>query len=205
MNKLFFVIFFIPSLIFSQDQNAKIILENLSKKTKSYNSIQAKFTNTFHSSVTDINESQSGTLFIKNDSYRIEMKEQTIICDGETNWIYLPDDNEVNITEIENDENVLNPSEIFTIYENGYNYKFINEDDKKYHIDLYPKESGPFSKVELFINKFNMQISSFTIIDKQGSHYKYIIDSFITNQEINDDFFMFKTSDFPNVEIIDLR
>ena len=50
-----------------------------------------------------------------------------------------------------------------------------------------------------------MQISSFTIIDKQGSHYKYIIDSFITNQEINDDFFMFKTSDFPNVEIIDLR
>ena len=83
--------------------------------------------------MTDINESQSGTLFIKNDSYRIEMKEQTIICDGETNWIYLPDDNEVNITEIENDENVLNPSEIFTIYENGYNYKFINEDDKISH------------------------------------------------------------------------
>ena len=67
--------------------------------------------------MTDINESQSGTLFIKNDSYRIEMKEQTIICDGETNDLSSPDDNEVNITEIENDENVLNPSEIFTIYE----------------------------------------------------------------------------------------
>ena len=48
MKKLFFVIFFIPSLVFSQNKNAKIILENLSKKTKSYNSIQAKFTNTFH-------------------------------------------------------------------------------------------------------------------------------------------------------------
>lgn len=205
MKKHFFIFFLLPCIVLAQDQKAKSILDQLSDKTKSYTSIEAKFTNTFYSSVTDINESQSGTLFIKNDLYRIEMKEQTIICDGETNWIYLPDDNEVNITEIENDENVLNPSEIFTLYENGYNYKFINEDNKKYHIDLYPKESGPFSKVELFINKFNMQISSFTIIDKQGSHYKYIIDSFITNQEFNDDFFMFKTSDYPNIEIIDLR
>ena len=42
-----------------------------------------------------------------------------------------------------------------------------------YHIDLFPEESSPFSKVELFINKHKMQISSFNMIDKQGSHFKY--------------------------------
>ena len=130
MKKLFFILFLFPCVILAQDQKAKSILDQLSDKTKSYTSIEAKFTNSFFSSVTDINESQSGTLFIKNDSYRIEMREQTIICDGETNWIYLTEDNEVNITEIENDENELNPSEIFTLYENGYKYKFINEDKK---------------------------------------------------------------------------
>ena len=33
-----------------------------------------------------------------------------------------------------------------------------------------------------------MQISSFNVIDKQGSNYKYTIDSFETNIEFNNDF-----------------
>jgi outer membrane lipoprotein-sorting protein len=205
MKKLIYFLFLFPCVIFAQDQKAKTILDQLSDKTKSYTSIEAKFTNTFSSTVTDINESQSGTLYLKEDAYRLEMEAQTIICDGETNWIYLPDDEEVNITEIDDEENELNPSKIFTIYENGYKYKFVREDGKNYHIDLFPEESGPFTKVELFINKSKMQISSFTMIDKQGSHFKYVIDSFVTNKAMNNDFFVFKTSDYPNVDVIDLR
>ncbi|NDG52215.1 MAG: outer membrane lipoprotein carrier protein LolA [Flavobacteriia bacterium] len=120
MKKLIYFLFLFPCVIFAQDQKAKTILDQLSDKTKSYTSIEAKFTNTFSSTVTDINESQSGTLYLKDDAYRLEMEAQTIICDGETNWIYLPDDEEVNITEIDDEENELNPSKIFTIYENGY-------------------------------------------------------------------------------------
>ena len=59
------------------------------------------------------------------------------------------------------------------------------------YLNLIPKESSPFSKVELFINKHKMQISSFNMIDKQGSNYKYTIDSFETNIEFNNDFFIF--------------
>ena len=131
MKKLFFILFLFPCLILAQDQKAKSILDQLSDKTKSYTSIEAKFTNSYFSSVTDINESQSGTLYIKNDAYRIELEVQIIICDGETNWTYLKDDNEVNITEIDDEENELNPSKIFTLYENGYKYKFVKEDNKK--------------------------------------------------------------------------
>jgi len=205
MKKLFYILFFFPCIIFAQDKKAKNILAQLSDKTKSYTSIEAKFTNTFSSTVTDINESQSGTLFLKDDAYRLEMEAQTIICDGETNWIYLADDKEVNITEIDDEENDLIPSKIFTIYENGYKYKYVKDDGKNYHIDLFPEESGPFTKVELFINKSKMQISSFTMIDKQGSYFKYVIDSFVTNKEMKSDFFVFKTSDYPNVDVIDLR
>ena len=205
MKKLFFILFLFPCVILAQDQKAKSILDQLSDKTKSYTSIEAKFTNSFFSSVTDINESQSGTLYIKNDAYRLELEAQIIICDGETNWTYLKDDNEVNITEIDDEENELNPSKIFTLYENGYRYKFVKEDNKNYHIDLFPEESGPFTKVELFINKSKMQISSFTMIDKQGSHFKYVIDAFVTNKEMKDDFFMFNTDDYPDIDIIDLR
>jgi outer membrane lipoprotein carrier protein len=205
MNKLFLLLLILPSILFAQDPKAKQILDELSDKTKAYTSIEAKFTNTFSSTVTDINESQSGKLYLMDDAYRLEMEGQTIICDGETNWIYLEDEEEVNITERDDEENELNPSKIFTIYEQGYKYKFVKEDQKSYHIDLFPKESGPFSKVELFINKSKMQISSFNMIDKQGSHYKYVIDSFITNQKMEKDFFVFKILDHPDVDVIDLR
>lgn len=205
MNKLFLLLLTLPCLLTAQDQQAKQILDELSAKTRTYSSIEAKFTNTFSNTMTDLNESQKGTLYLKNDSYRLEMEGQTIICDGETNWIFLEEEEEVNITEIDDEENELNPSKIFTIYEKGYKYKFVKEDSENYHIDLFPKESGPFLKVELFINKTKMQISSFNMIDKQGSHYKYDIDSFITNKEMSNDFFVFKTADYPNIDVIDLR
>ena len=82
---------------------------------------------------------------------------------------------------------------------------FLNEDSKLYHINLIPKETSPFSKVELFINKDKMQINSFILIDKQGSNYKYVIDSFETDIEFNKDFFIFNAKEYPEVDVIDLR
>ena len=205
MKKLTLILLIFPCILIAQDNRAKQILDELSSKTRTYSTIKAKFTNTFNSTVTDLNESQTGTIFIKNNSYRLEMNGQTIISDGETNWIYLKDENEVNITETDDEENELNPSKIFTIYESGYKYKFIKEDKESYHIDLFPNENGPFSKIELFINKPKMQISSFIMFDKQGSIYKYTIDSFSVNKKIEDNFFMFQISNYPNIEVIDLR
>lgn len=205
MKKSILILICYPFFIFSQDNKAKSILDLLSKKTKSYSSIKAEFTNTFSNTITDLNESQSGTIYLKENAYKLELESQIIISDGETNWIYLIDEEEVNITEIDDEENELNPSKIFTIYEDGYNYKFINEGSNVYQINLIPKESSPFSKVELFINKHKMQISSFNMIDKQGSNYKYTIDSFETNIEFNNDFFIFNTKEYPEVEVIDLR
>ena len=205
MKKSILILICYPFFIFSQDNKAKSILDLLSKKTKSYSSIKAEFTNTFSNTITDLNESQSGTIYLKENAYKLELESQIIISDGETNWIYLIDEEEVNITEIDDEENELNPSKIFTIYEDGYNYKFINEGSNVYQINLIPKESSPFSKVELFINKHKMQISSFNMIDKQGSNYKYTIDSFETNIELNNDFFIFNTKEYPEVEVIDLR
>ena len=205
MKKSILILICFPFFIFSQDNKAKSILDLLSNKTKSYSSIKAEFTNTFSNTITDLNESQSGTIYLKENAYKLELESQIIISDGETNWIYLIDEEEVNITEIDDEENELNPSKIFTIYEDGYNYKFINEGSNVYQINLIPKESSPFSKVELFINKHKMQISSFNMIDKQGSNYKYTIDSFETNIEFNNDFFIFNTKEYPEVEVIDLR
>jgi outer membrane lipoprotein carrier protein len=126
------------------------------------------------------------------------------MSDGETNWIYLKDEEEVNITESDEDEDFI-PSKIFTIYENDYKFKFIKEEAQKYYIELYPKTEGMFSKMEMVINKTKMEVHSLTMFDKNNSQYSYLISKFITNQEFNNDFFQFNTSENPNVDVIDLR
>lgn len=204
MKQLVLLLLAFPFLTFSQDQKAKSILDKLSDKTSSYSSIEAHFTNVFFSEIADVNESQKGVIYVKGNAFKLKTDDQLIISDGETNWIYLIEENEVNITEGNEDE-TLNPSSIFTIYENGYKYKYISDDGKHHNINLFPTESGPFSRVEMKINKSKMEISSFTMIDKQGSQYTYDIEKFITNKNFSDDFFKFNSASYPGVDIIDLR
>ena len=189
----------------AQDQNATRILNELSEKTASYSSIEAHFINIFESKEADLYEEQSGKLYIQGDAYKLVLENQEIISDGETNWIHLIDEEEVNITEVDESEEMLNPKKMLTIYEEGYKHKFIKEDNSFYHLELYPTKSGPFSKVKIQIDKKKMQLKAFTMIDKQGSEFSYELKNYLTNQNFGSDFFIFDTKKYPNVDIIDLR
>ena len=196
----------ITSLLYAQDNKSKHILKELSKKTASYSSIEAHFTNTFSNSITSINESQDGILYLQGNSYKIDLANQSIISDGETNWLLLTDDDEVNISEVEeDDEDSMNPSKIFTLYEKGYKSQFIKEEFGKYYIHLFPKLKSSFSRIELVINKREMQIEELNIFDKNSSKYSYIINKFKINKIYKEDFFFFEKEKYPNFEIIDLR
>ncbi len=205
MKKLVLFSIILPILSFGQDQRAKSILDKLSEKTSAYSSIEAHFTNNFSSPVADFNESQSGKIYLQGDAFKLELDAQTITSDGETVWIHLIDEEEVTISEEDEDENEISPTKIFTIYEKGYKYQFVKEDSKNYHINLFPEESGAFTKIELYIDKLKMEISSFVMFDKQGSFYSYIINSLTTNKKFDSSFFQFDVSKYPDVEVVDFR
>lgn len=204
MRKLLFILSILPSILFAQDR-AKEILDQVSEKTASYSTIEAHFKNSIISQAAGINESQNGILYIQGDFYRLEMDAQTIISDGESNWIHLIDEEEVQITEVDEEEESMSPSKMFTIYQEGYKYKFVSESANNYAIDLIPEESGSFIKIELRINKREMRINGFTLFDKNGGSYAYDISSFKANQTFEKDFFQFNTNAHPHVDVIDLR
>ncbi len=204
MKKIITFLLCLPLLMFCQENKAKSILDNLSKKTESYSTIEAHFNNTFISIDAGVNEQQNGILYIKDNSYRLELESQIIMSDGETNWIYLKDEQEVNITESDEEED-FNPSKIFSIYENDYKFNFIKEESDKYYIELYPKTEGMFSKLELVILKTKMEIYSLTMFDKNNSQYSYIISKFIKNKDLPNGFFQFNELENPDVDVIDLR
>ena len=135
------------------------------------------------------------------------MDAQTIINDGESQWVYLADMNEVQIMEHDPEDDIMSPNKLFTIYEKSYKYTYVGaEAEKGKHlqiIDLFPEESGAFMKVTLAVDAAKTQLHKITIHDKNGGTYTYLITAFSSNTTIKP--FTFNTADFPGVEVIDLR
>ncbi|MDB0007404.1 hypothetical protein N9E30_05570, partial [Flavobacteriales bacterium] len=67
MKKLILFSILLPLFSLGQDERAKSILDKLSEKTSAYSSIEAHFTNNFSSTVADIDESQSGIIYLQGD------------------------------------------------------------------------------------------------------------------------------------------
>ena len=63
---------------------------------------------------------------------------------------------------MEVNEDAINPSKVFTIYEKGYKYKFDGEDGVTEIISLYPEnpDKKKFHTAKLYVDKTKKQITN---------------------------------------------
>ncbi len=215
MRKYFFILILISlsSIITAQqDPDAKIILDKLSEKTKSYQNIQTEFKIDYKNIKDNTQNSSKGNITIKGEKYRLNFMGTQSFYNGETLWSYLEDVNEVNISEPEQDDEDIfsNPQEIFTIYEKDFKYQLINKlNDQgvsKAIVDLYPFDMElDYSRIRLEVNTDKYQLQSVTIFGKDGSHYIIKFFNYKTNIDLDSTYFTFNKADYPNVEVIDMR
>lgn len=196
------------SAVAQEDTKAKEILDKLSAKTKSYNTIKADFQFTMVNKTEGTNESQSGKIEIKGDKYFLSISGQDVISDGKNMWTILKDAEEVQINEIdEEDEDAISPNKIFTLYEKGFKYKYVKEDKGIQIINLYPKAAADksYHRIALYINKAKNEISKVKVYGKDGTITSYKIKVFTPNASISDSRFTFDKSKYSTYEVIDLR
>lgn len=191
-------------------KTAQTILNGVSAKYKSYSAVKASFITKVENSANKVTDQKEGTLLVKGNKYKLELSNQEIICDNATIWTYLKDANEVQINIYEPDENTINPSQIFTIYEKNFLYGYIedkNLNGKIYQIiDMTPKDkTKPFFKVRLMIDKADKSVYSVKVFDKSGNKYIYEILKLTPNISVTDSYFSFDTKSHPGVEVVDLR
>jgi outer membrane lipoprotein-sorting protein len=208
----FLIIGSVVSVWAQTDAKAKAILAEVSKKYRAYDVIKTDFTFTLDNPQAKIKESQTGTLYVKSktNKYKIVMKGQDLISDGKTQWTYLKNEKEVQVNDVDNSPNALNPAKIFTIYEKGFKYLYSGEtkvNGKTQHIiDLTPTDSKrSFFKVRLNIDKVSKQITNAVIFDKNGNRYTYQIRTFTPNVKVPESTFAFDARKYPGVSVEDLR
>ncbi len=191
----------------AQADPAKKILDDLSAKTKSYTTLKAEFSWTVEKK-DKTKSTQSGKIQTKAAKYKLEIPGHDIYCDGKTVWDFIKDANEVQIKDMEvGDEDALNPSNIFTIYEKGYKFKFEGEDAATQVVSLFPlnPDKKKFHTIKLTIDKNKKQITSVKMMMKDGSMQIYTIKSFLGNGAIPDADFVFNAKAHPGVSSEDLR
>ena len=203
--KLFFCFLFLISSIlsFSDEKIKGEIIDDIVTKISGYKNISIDFDLLYENISLDIKTNKKGKLILENDKFSIDLDEQIIINNGDIQWTYIKDINEVQISNNELTEGVSNLSDLFKISKDDYKILFLNDEINFYLIELIPKTIKSFIKIQIKFQKQNKEISEIKVFDKEGGKFIYSINKLTYDLEINS--FYFDTSKFPGIEIIDLR
>ena len=191
-------------------EKAKKVLDQVSDNYQAYNAIKADFKLTLENRQSDFEEVQKGTIYLKNQKFRVSLGDHIIICDGDNIWTYLKEVKEVQINNYKPEEMDINPTEMFTIYKKDFRYGYKGNKEKNGQtydiVELTPenKEKSYF-KVRLLINQTSHDVRQTKIFEKDGTIFTYQIKDFEPNPSIEKGTFSFQKNDYPNVETIDLR
>ena len=194
-------------------EKAKKLLDEVSANTKGFSTINAAFSYSLENKQIKLNEKQTGNLILKGQKFKLTLANQEVMSDGKTVWVYMKESNEVQVKSVEdfNAESEINPTKIFTVYEQGYKFDFVKEakmgDKTIATVDLIPNEPKKknYSKVRLEIDKASKQITSTKSFGKDGNTYTLTVSKFTTNAAFDDKSFSFDKAKYPGVEVVDLR
>lgn len=191
------------------DQGASKILDNVLKKYNSFGTMSIDFTFKSEKNKTVLMTTK-GKLLIKGKKYYATFNEQVYGCDSLMVWNYQKEGNEANLYEFDESEApIFHPTKFISNWEKEFSIKFIREEFTNnistQIIDLIPKKQTNYYKIRIFIDKNKKEIIKTQIFDKDNTIYNYFITKLVSNTPIQDTIFKFNKSNYPNVQINDMR
>ncbi len=192
------------------DPAAKAILDKVRKKYEAFKTLQLNFTLEIQG---EIEETQKGKVSLKGDSYRVEMKGQDIISNGNTVWFHLKTNNEVQINNPDpsGENGLLSPADMLKLYDQNLIYALVgesNENGKAVHkIEFKPRNDrdAEFFKMRLTVDKANNTMTKVIAFSKDGTRFIVTFDALKANPDLPNNFFTFDPSKHPNIHVEDLR
>jgi outer membrane lipoprotein-sorting protein len=194
-------------------QNADQILSKAASVYTNSNGVTASFVLRTNSEVQQTAESFEGVIQMKGDKFTLATPGIKTWYDGTTQWTYMEQSEEVNVTTPESDElqlQFINPALLLRSYQKGFTAAYKGESTATngkaaYQIELTPKKKADIVKVELQVEKFSSLPVSINVQMKNGIRSTIQISNIKTGINQPDSFFTFPKADYPHAEIIDLR
>ncbi len=195
----------------AQAQDAQAILDKAAQMYEQSNGIKANFA--IHSVVPqqNISESFEGIIEMKGDKFKLETPDMITWYDGQTQWVYVMRNDEVNVSTPSGDElQLTNPAVLLRQYKKGFSVQYkgtstTRQAKSSYDITLIPKKKSDIQQIDLQIEKMSNIPAAITITDKNKATVSIYISKWETGKNQSDSVFSFNESDYPDAEVIDLR
>ena len=197
------------------DPAARKILDKLASQAQADYPVKVSFDYTYESLPENQHNTESGTLVLQQDKFRLSVGETDVFCDGKTVWNHMESVNEVYISDPEennaDDEFFLsNPSDLFTFYQEGFKYRLTRElsyeGNDCYEIDLFPNDlNKSYHTIKLLISKKDHRLLSAQALGKQGDNHTVMLKNYQKKVSVTESTFVFNTSSHPGVEVVDTR
>lgn len=190
------------------DAKAVSILEKFSAAATSAPSVSMKFLLITVDQLENSEDTLAGSIILNKDRYKLDLPDNIIWYNGKTSWSYLPAEQEVTITnpEDEGESFQSRPSMIFTMYKTGFKCRLLEERNDSYIIDLYPEDvKHELIRVRLTIEKPSLNLRNFEYKRRDGITLTLIVRDYNLKISPEESLFTFSPSKYKGVEIIDMR
>ncbi|WP_294080242.1 LolA family protein [Proteiniphilum sp. UBA5384] len=211
ITSILLILFFSGYTSAQNSTDARALLDKAYANYEVSNGIKLSFKSTMTDKDGADYAPQSGGAYIKGDKFKLEMEAMDIWFDGKTQWVWMKDVDEVNISAPTASEiATISPLALLGIYKNGFILKApasktINGRGT-YLIDMVPvSQSKDFKSITAALDKESGNIVQVILMMADGTKNRIDISGYNTNHQFNDATFRFEEKDHPGVEIVDLR
>ncbi|MFY0714662.1 outer membrane lipoprotein carrier protein LolA [Seonamhaeicola sp. NFXS20] len=195
--------------VFAQNKG-KALLDEVSKKVKSYDNISIDFKYTLENLSENIKQETRGDVIMQGEKYKLNILGVTRLFNGSKLYTISPEDEEVTISsEGENEEDAITPSKMLSFYEDGYTYQLDIQQNIKgrkiQYVKLTPIDSNSeLESILLGIDAQTKHIYNLIQIGKNGAKTTLTVNSFKTNQPISNSLFTFDANKYQDYYINNL-
>lgn len=210
-TKLFTLLFLIFSFVAIQAQDAKAILDKAWNAYNTAGGITANFTLDTKDKTAKVTYSQDGKAYMKGNKFKLEIPDGITWFDGKTQWVYMNDVNEVNVSNpTEAELQAISPISLFGIYKSGFNLvskgaKLVNGKSVA-TIEMTPqKKNSDITKITVEIERSTNVFTKIVVDNKSGLQNVLTIRNYVSGVSLADATFAFDKKNYPTAEVIDLR
>ena len=214
MKSILFILSILLFPVYAVSQNpgdAKTLLDKTHAAYRASEGIRLSFTTSSLDQKGAPSDTQPGEAYIKGDKFKLEMEAMDAWFDGKTQWVYIKEVNEVNISQPTDQEVAsISPMALLSMYKSGYTLREPVSDTvngkNAYRIEMVP-DSTPrdFQSIVVSIDKTSHQLLRVVLTFNNGQKTRIDITKYNANYKFLDNEFTFDSNAYPGVEIVDLR
>ncbi len=211
--RLSYALFVLVFLLVACSRNAAAVGSNqlaqqVEEKYRSLKSLFMDFVRITRSEIFETESQIKGKMLLKNpDKYKIQTKDETIVCDGKYVWTYSVENQQVIKNLADRSENLFKPHQYLSDFRSEYLPRLEGEEKidrtRCFKLVLSPKkEDVIIKKMTIWVDEKKLWVRKLEYTDSNDNQVTLIFPHIQTDREIKDTEFVFHTP--PGVEEVDL-